>query len=392
MRARYGASDFDLLVIGAGVIGLGVAAEAASRGMRVLIAERHPHFGTETSSRNSEVIHAGLYYPPGSLKAAACVSGRDRLYEFCTQHGVPFRRCGKLIVASSASQLDKLRALDGNARACGVSDLEYLDARAARRLEPDLAVVGALLSPSSGIIDSHALMLALLGTAEANGAQLVTHTTIDRTMRRANGWEVFVDGEREPVLTAGAIVNAAGLSAGIVAAKLDGYPASLVRTVRFAKGTYFSYSGPTPFRRLIYPMPEPGGLGIHLTLDLAGAARFGPDVEWVDELDYDVLPTKREVFAERIRSYWPGVETERLQPAYAGIRPKLTRPHEATSDFDIEGPETHGLPGLVNLYGIESPGLTSVLSLADLALDRLFEAGFAEPALSARRRNGLAAP
>lgn len=339
--------------------------------MKVLLAERNDKFGSETSSRNSEVIHAGIYYPPGSLKAVTCVDGREKLYAFCLENEVPFRKCGKLIVATGHDQLHELDKIQQNARMSGVDDLVRLSSAEIANLEPDIRAAGGLLSPSTGIIDSHEYMLALLGAAETQGTQFVARTEVGSIFPGHNGWSVCIRGDREPVLNARAIVNAAGLWAGHVSQQIEGYPTERVLQVHYAKGSYFSYSGATSFRRLIYPIPEPGGLGTHLTLDLANSARFGPDVEWIEELNYDVAPEAKTQFAERVAQFWPGVDPDRLEPGYAGIRPKLSPPGGTAADFVVEGPADHGVPDLVNFYGIESPGLTASLSLAELAVEKL---------------------
>lgn len=365
-------TQFDAIVIGAGVIGLAIARALALAGQSVLIVERGAVFGSETSSRNSEVIHAGIYYPTGSLKARLCVAGRDLLYDFCARHGVPHRRCGKLIVAANDGQTARLEALQRSAAQCGVEDLEWLDEGDARRLEPEIACASALLSPSTGIIDSHAYMQALLGAAEAADATLVCNTEVTRiSAAPGGGWTIWIAGEDGPVAAARSIINSAGLGAAALAERIEGFPASRVPRLRFAKGSYFNYGGRTAFSHLVYPLPEPGGLGIHLTLDMAGRARFGPDVEWIDEPDYAVDPQRRERFAEAIRSYWPAIDADQLHPDYAGIRPKLCGPGESAADFVVSGPADHGMPGIVNLFGIESPGITASLAIADLVREEI---------------------
>jgi L-2-hydroxyglutarate oxidase LhgO len=358
----------DAVVIGAGVVGLAVARALALGGREVLILEAADHFGTETSSRNSEVIHAGIYYPRGSLKALMCVSGRGLLYDFCEEYGVPYRRCGKLIVATSESQLTQLEHIQKAAQANGVS-LEFFSRVQALALEPQLACEGALHSPLTGIIDSHSYMLALLGQAESRGAMLVTSSRVT-SLQLDNGGSGPESGiliginNEEPLLRAGTVINSAGLYAPHVARLIENLPPEHIPTPYFAKGNYFTLSGRSPFERLVYPIPEPGGLGVHLTLDLAGRARFGPDVQWVEECEYKVEPQRAERFYAAIRSYWPDLLDGALQPAYAGIRPKINGPKEAAADFRVDGPQTHGIPGLVNLFGIESPGLTASLALA----------------------------
>jgi L-2-hydroxyglutarate oxidase LhgO len=353
------------VVIGAGVVGLACARALAQRGIETVILEREAAFGTGISARNSEVIHAGLYYPPGSLKAQLCVRGREMLYAYCAQHGVSHRRCGKLVVATSAAQELRLETLRLQGEANGVSDLEALSAAAAKALEPELACTAALHSPSTGIIDSHGLMLALLGDAEEAGAVLAVCTPLLGGGLGADGIELTTGGSEVMRLKAGIVINAAGLSASQVAASIGGLPTVSLAPTFYAKGSYYSLARRTPFSRLVYPLPEPGGLGVHLTLDLAGQARFGPDVEWVDSPEYNVDPLRADGFYAEVRRYWPALPEGVLMPAYAGVRPKITGPGEAAADFLIQGPAAHGVPGLVNLFGIESPGLTSCLAIAD---------------------------
>jgi len=359
----------DAVVIGAGVVGLAVARALALAGREVVILEAEDAIGTHTSSRNSEVIHAGIYYPQGSLKARACVEGRRRLYEYCAERGVPHRRCGKLIVATDAAQLDELEGIRQRAHANGVTDVIPVSRAQVRAMEPELACVAALHSPSTGIIDSHALMLAYLGDAENAGAMLALKSRLEKAVVRANGIELHVAGA-EPVL-ASKVVNSAGLTAPAVARGIEGYPAHKAPRQLYAKGNYYSLSRRAPFSRLIYPVPEPGGLGVHITLDLGGRARFGPDVEWVEKIDYTVDPRRAERFYVAIRRYWPGLPDGALEPGYAGIRPKTSGRKEAPADFAVQGPREHGVPGLVNLFGIESPGLTASLPLADAVLEQL---------------------
>ncbi|WDS35387.1 NAD(P)/FAD-dependent oxidoreductase [Pseudoxanthomonas sp.] len=355
----------DCVVIGAGVVGLAVARALALAGREVLILESEGAIGTATSARNSEVIHAGIYYPKGSLKARLCVSGRVALYDFCQRFGVAHRRCGKLIVATDDGQTDGLEQIRQHARANGVEDLRLLDGAQLHALEPALHAVAALLSPSTGIIDSHGLMLALQGDAERHGAVLALRAPVTGLACEDPGFVIEVGGEAPMRLHATTLVNCAGHGAPLLAAGMRGLAPQHVPRAWYAKGSYFSLSARTPFTHLIYPLPEPGGLGTHLTLDLAGRARFGPDVEWVDGLDYSLDPARAERFHAAIRRYWPGLPDHALQPAYTGIRPKISGPGEANADFRIDGPATHGIPGLVNLFGIESPGLTSSLAIGD---------------------------
>jgi len=358
----------DAVVVGAGVVGLAIARELAMAGREVIILDAEDAIGTHTSSRNSEVIHAGIYYPKGSLKARTCVEGKQLLYEYCATHGVPHRRCGKLIVATNEKQLGELDGIRSKAHANGVTDVDWIAKDEVARIEPELFFMGALHSPSTGIIDSHALMLAYLGDAEAHGAMLALKSGLERARVR-NGFELHVAGS-EPIHCR-VLVNSAGLRAPSVARSIDGHPTHLVPRELYAKGNYYSLNRKNPFKRLIYPVPEPGGLGVHVTLDLAGQARFGPDVEWVERIDYDVDPRRAERFYAAIRRYWPGLPDGALAPGYAGIRPKTAGPGEPAPDFEIQGPAKHGVPGLVQLYGIESPGLTASLALARVVLGEL---------------------
>jgi L-2-hydroxyglutarate oxidase LhgO len=361
-----GQAEVDCVVIGAGVVGLACARRIAQSGREVLILESESDIGSGISARNSEVIHAGIYYPTGSLKARLCVAGRERLYAYCADHGVTARRVGKLVVATTSEQIPALHKLMDQARANHVDDLALLRADLARALEPQLSCVAAFHSPSTGIVDTHGLMLSLLGEAEAHGAALARHAPVERGWIEDDGRITLAVGGAEPMqVTARLLVNAAGLGAQAIARSFEAYPADRIPPLYYAKGNYFSLSGRSPFSRLIYPMPEVAGLGVHLTLDLAGQARFGPDVEWVDRPDYDVDPRRGDAFYTAIRTYWPGLRDGALQPAYAGIRPKIQAPGALAADFRIDGPEVHGLPGQVHLYGIESPGLTSCLAIAD---------------------------
>lgn len=330
--------------------------------------EKESTIGTGTSSRNSEVVHAGIYYPPGSLKARLCVAGRLALYPYLAERGIPHRRCGKLIVATDAGQIAGLEKLEAQAKANGVADLHMLEARAARALEPELSCVAALESPSTGIIDSHAFMLALRGEAEDHGAAIAFRSPLTGGRVGPGKIELDVGGAAPMRLLARTVVNSAGLFAQHVARSIDGFPSECVPPTYYCKGNYFSLSGRSPFSRLVYPAPESAGLGVHLTLDLAGQARFGPDVEWLERLDYDVDPGRSRVFYDAIRRYWPGLKDGSLQPAYCGIRPKIQPQGAPSRDFLIQGPDEHGMPGLVNLFGIESPGLTASLAIADRVL------------------------
>jgi L-2-hydroxyglutarate oxidase LhgO len=366
-------NDCDAVVVGAGLIGLAVARELALAGLSVIVLDAADGIGTETSSRNSEVIHAGLYYPPGSLKARLCVEGRERLYAYCAAHGIPHRRCGKLVVATDATELEAVEAIEERGRANGCTDLDMIDPRAARAMEPALtpALTGALWSPSTGIIDSHAYMLALQGEAEAAGALVVLRTPFLSADTAPGGFVIRTGGAEPGTVRTAALVNAAGLAASEVARMIGGLASLHIPETRFAKGNYALLSGRAPFSRLIYPAPHTHGLGVHLTLDLGGQARFGPDVEWVERIDYAVDPGRLVLFEEAIRHYWPGLPEGALAPGYAGIRPKLGGPDDPAADFRIDGPSAHGLTGLVNLFGIESPGLTASLAIASEVKDRL---------------------
>jgi L-2-hydroxyglutarate oxidase LhgO len=360
------------MVIGAGVVGLAVARALARGGREVVILERERQFGVHTSSRNSEVIHAGIHYEPRSLKATLCVSGRDLLYRYCAERGIGHRRCGKFTVATTEDQLPVLEKIQGNALANGVFDLEWLDAEQAARAEPQLKCVRALSSPSTGIIDSHAYMQALLADAEGAGAIIAYGATVASMNPTAAGTEMHIENQPGPAARAQLVVNCAGLHAHEVARSIEGFPAQYIPAVSFAKGSYFALAGASPFARLVYPAPRPGGhLGIHMTIDLSGAARFGPDTEWVTSIDYAVDPQRVSIFADVIRDYWPRLDRERLYPAYAGIRPKLSGAGEATRDFCISVPADHGVAGIVNLFGIESPGLTASLALAEYIAARV---------------------
>jgi L-2-hydroxyglutarate oxidase LhgO len=361
----------DCVVIGAGVVGLAIARAQARAGREVLILESEPIIGSGTSSRNSEVIHAGIYYPQGSLKARFCVAGKQALYALCESHGIPHRRCGKLIVATAPEQVDGLLDIRRHAEANGVDDLRLLDAGELADLEPNLHAVAALLSPSTGIIDSHAYMLALQGDAEAAGAALAVQAPVIGGAIRDDGILLRIGGAEPMELLAERVINSAGLSAQRVAASLEGFAAEHVPPTYYAKGNYFNLAARSPFSRLVYPMPEPGGLGTHLTLDLGGQARFGPDVQWIEAPDYHVDPARGDAFYAAIRRYWPALPDEALVPAYCGIRPKISGPGEAAADFRIDGPQVHGVAGLVNLFGIESPGLTSALAIGDYVTELL---------------------
>jgi len=354
----------DTIVIGAGVVGLAVARALALAGREVMVLEAADAIGTGTSSRNSEVIHAGIYYPAGSLKARLCVVGKALLYDYCNERGIPHRRCGKLLVATAGTEVAQIDGIIAKAAANGVDDLVRLSAAEARALEPALACVAAVHSPSTGIVDSHALMLALQGDLENAGGLVAFNTAVVAMAFTRDGIVVRTADGTE--LLAARVVNAAGHGAPALARKTGGLRAALVPPAYYAKGNYFTLSGRSPFSRLIYPVPQAAGLGVHLTIDLGGQAKFGPDVEWVDSADDLVVdPRRGDGFYAEVRKYWPALPDGALQPGYAGVRPKISAPDRPAADFVIMGPGVHGIPGLVNLFGIESPGLTSSLAIAD---------------------------
>jgi L-2-hydroxyglutarate oxidase LhgO len=357
--------EIDCVVVGAGVVGLAVARALALAGREVLVLDAAEGIGTETSSRNSEVIHAGIYYPAGSLMARSCVEGKHLLYAYCRERGLPHANCGKLIVATDEEEAGKLLSIQARAAANGVPDLRLLTRAEALAMEPALACTAALHSPSTGIIDSHAYMLSLQGDAENAGATFVFHSPVLSGRATEEGIEIDVGGAEPMRLRARTLVNSAGLHAPRLARAIEGMPAGLVPGSFYAKGNYFTLTGRNPFSRLIYPVPVPGGLGTHLTIDLGGQARFGPDVEWVEEIAYEVDPDRARGFYAAIRRYWPELKDGALAPGYSGIRPKTVPPGAPAQDFVIQGPAEHGVPGLVHLFGIESPGLTASLALAE---------------------------
>jgi L-2-hydroxyglutarate oxidase LhgO len=365
------AETLDCAVIGAGVIGLAVARALALAGREVVILEAASAIGTGTSSRNSEVIHAGIYYPPASLKARLCRHGREMLYRYLGAHGVAHRRCGKLIVATTEAEIARLHAIEARALASGVQDLCWLSAAEARALEPALACVAALLSPSTGILDSHGYMLSLQGGAEERGATIALRSPVTGGTIGDGRIRLDIGGSAPMSLVCNTVVNCAGLEAQRVAAAISGIPAA-IPALHLAKGSYFALAGRAPFSRLIYPVPGVASLGTHYTCDLGGQGRFGPDVEWVEAIDYVVDIRRAQSFYAAIRRYWPDLPDGALSPAYAGIRPKVQAPGDTeAADFIIQGPEVHGVPGLVCLYGIESPGLTASLAIAEAVLERL---------------------
>jgi L-2-hydroxyglutarate oxidase LhgO len=355
----------DCAVVGAGVVGLAVARALALAGREVIVIEAAEAIGTETSSRNSEVIHAGIYYPKDSLMARTCVAGRRMLYAYCAEHGVPHRNCGKLIVATNEDEAARLVQIKGRAEANGVEGMRLLSAAEARGLEPNLQCTAALLSPATGIVDSHSYMLALQGDAEANGAMLAFHSPVTSGRVTGDGIELRVGGTEPMNLRCRLMVNSAGLHAPALARKIAGMPSERIPRAYYAKGNYFTLAGRSPFSRLIYPVPVPGGLGVHITVDLGGQAKFGPDVEWIPDIDYTVDPHRADEFYAAVRRYWPGLKDGALQPGYAGIRPKIVPPGAPAQDFTLQGPADHGVLGLINLFGIESPGLTASLALAE---------------------------
>lgn len=361
----------DAVVVGAGVVGIAVARALALAGREVIVLDAAEGIGTETSSRNSEVVHAGIYYPAGSLKARLCVAGRDALYAYCAGRGIAHRRCGKLVVATAEDQIPKLEALRAQAIANGVTDLVPMSGEEARALEPELVCVAAFLSPSTGLVDSHAFMLAMQGDAERAGASFVFHSPVTGGAVRGDGIALDVGGAEPMTLLARTVVNSAGLHAQKLAAGIAGFPAAHVPPTYYAKGNYYQLAGRAPFSRLVYPMPNSAGLGVHITLDLAGQGRFGPDVEWTDRIEYSVDPRRADGFYAAIREYWPGLPDGALAPGYSGIRPKIVPPGSPPADFVIAGPREHGVPGIVHLFGIESPGLTASMAIAAETLNRL---------------------
>lgn len=372
----------DSVVIGAGAVGLACARALARAGLEPLVLERRDTFGAETSSRNSEVLHAGFHHARGLLKAQVCAAGKRLLEGYLDERGVAWRRCGKLVVARTDDEIAKLVQLKSFAEANGVAGVSLIDGSAARGMESELStdVVAALFSERTGIFDSHGYMLALLGDIEDGGGVLVRDAPVLGGEATRDGVRLRVGGRQPSALTARIVVNAAGLAADRVAGSIDGVPASAAPRHRYAKGNYFAAPGRSPFARLIYPAPAPGGLGVHLTFDLAGAIRFGPDVEWLDDedpdaIDYTVDPRRAASFERSVRGFWPGLPMGALRPDYAGVRPKLYGPEEPPADFRVDGPECHGVPGLVNLLGIESPGLTSSLALAGEVMARLNASG-----------------
>jgi L-2-hydroxyglutarate oxidase LhgO len=361
--------EVECIVVGAGVVGLAVARALALAGREVIILEAAEGIGTETSSRNSEVIHAGIYYPAGSFMARFCVAGRKALYEYCAEKGVPHLNCGKLIVATNAEEDAMLAGIKRRAEVNGVEGMRVLSAAEAIAMEPNLRCTSALFSPVTGVIDSHAFMLALQGDAENAGAVPVFLSPVIGGRTVLGGIEIDVGGADPTTLRCHLLVNSTGLHAPGFAGRIAGMPRERIPNAYFAKGNYFSLLGRSPFSRLIYPVPVPGGLGVHLTIDLGGQARFGPDVQWIDTIDYTVDPARAISFYAAVRKYWPDLKDGAIQPGYAGIRPKIVPAGASAQDFVVQGPQTHGIPGLINLFGIESPGLTASLALADYVVE-----------------------
>lgn len=357
-------ADFDCTIIGAGVVGLAVARACTLRGYSTLVVEQHGRVGEETSSRNSEVVHSGIYYPTGSLKAELCVAGRDALYDYCDRRGIATRRCGKLIVATTPAEETALGALAERAVRNRIGATEWLGATEARRLEPDVVCTAALWIPVTGIVDSHALMNSFVADLESQGGLLALHTTVVRIVPERDSFALFTAGS-DTAVRSRFVINAAGLHGTQVARLVEGIDRARIPATRYARGCYFDYAGKSPFTHLVYPMPVDGGLGVHATLDLAGRARFGPDVEWIDTIDYAVNPARSDSFYAAIRRYWPGLKDHSLTPAYAGIRPKIVAAGEPAGDFVVQQSDAHGVPHLINLLGIESPGLTSSMAIGD---------------------------
>ncbi len=369
----------DVAVIGAGLLGLAIGRSLARAGREVLVLEAETAMGTITSSRNSEVIHAGIYYPPGSLKAIFCVEGRRRLYSFCRSRFIPHSQLGKLLVAAGDAEISNLQRLFQRAGQNGVDDLRWVSVTEAKAMEPALRCAGAILSPSTGIIDSHALMLAYRGELEEAGGMIAFGSRVTEGEVTPNGIRLEVEQEGSMDLLCRTVVNCAGLGAQGVAASIRGVPPESIPPLHFAKGNYFGLSGKAPFHHLIYPMPGGGGAGVHLTLDLAGRARFGPDVEWVNKIDYAVDPRRADSFYAAIRRYWPALPDQALVPDYSGVRPKLYDNPNGDADFVIQSEEAHGVTGLVNLYGIESPGLTSSLAIAEYVKQVVVDFNYRQP-------------
>ncbi|SNS93482.1 NAD(P)/FAD-dependent oxidoreductase [Tropicimonas sediminicola] len=369
--------DFDAIVVGGGVVGLACAAAFCDAGRPALVLEGAEHAGTGTSSRNSEVVHGGLYYATGSLKHRLCVRGRRLLYDYLQERKIPHRKCGKIVVATDAAEIPWIEDLARRAEENGVEGIRMLERSEVSSLEPELTATAALLSPETGILDSHAFMMALIAQIEAGGGHVALRAPFLRAEAEAGGFRVWTGGSDPAEVTARVLINSAGLHAAEVARRIAGMPGNAIPVMRFAKGCYFCLRGRVPFRRLVYPAPVDGGLGIHATLDIGGRMRFGPDVEWLppgtepDALDYSVPPERARAFETAIRRYWPGLLQGALYPDYAGVRPKLSPPGAPAADFSIQTAEAHGIPGLVNLFGMESPALTSALAIGESVREAL---------------------
>lgn len=362
----------DCVVIGAGVVGLAVARACALKGHETILIESNDAIGTQTSSRNSEVIHAGIYYPTNSLKAKLCVQGKKQLYDYCNQRNIPFKRCGKLIVATNEQQVQDLKQLQDNASKNGVNDLNLLQADEIAAKEPNIRCIAALESPSTGIIDSHTYMLSLLGDFENAGGMLALCSTLKQGVIKDNGQILLrIESDEAIDISAKYVINCAGLNASNIARSFENLPADTIPATIYAKGNYFGLSKSASFKHLIYPIPDPGGLGVHLTIDLSGRVRFGPDVQWVNTIDYTVDQSRIDYFYQSIRKYWPGLANDYLYPDYCGIRPKLKINNQLYEDFMIQDKQQHGVAGLINLFGIESPGLTASLAIADYVCTKL---------------------
>lgn len=365
-------ADIQTIVIGAGAVGLAIARSLALHGQEVMVLEQHGLIGSEVSSRNSEVIHAGIYYPPGSLRAKFCVEGKRLLYPFCAEHGVGHKRIGKILVATAEDQIKKLKGMKENAERNGVDDLVWLTAEEARAMEPELFCVAALHSPSTGILDAHSFMVAMEGHAEAHGAQVVLNTPVTRLEKLPNGqFNLETGGDMPGAVTCRNLIVSAGLHATKIADTLVFKSNYRPPRTYYAKGQYYALAGKSPFSRHIYPMPDGAWLGLHVTVDIGGRCKFGPDIEWIPEIDYSFEPEKLAKFLGFIRTYYPGLDADNLHADYTGIRPKLYREGEPVPDFMIHGPEEHGMAGFVGLFGIESPGLTSALAIGEYVADIL---------------------
>ena len=369
--------DFDAAVVGAGAVGLATAYALARRGLSVVVLEKGPRIGEGISSRNSEVVHGGLYYATGSLKARLCVQGRRLLYPFLDAHGVAYDKCGKLVVATNAAEISRVEAIHAQALANDCEGVSLITGEQARALEPEASALAAMVSPETGIFDSHGYMLALQGEVEGlGGAVALGAPLVAAGPAQGGGYRIRTGGADPAVLTVGRLIIAAGLGAQAAAATIEGYPPAHIPALHYGKGVYFALNAKAPFRMLVYPPPIPGALGVHYKRDLAGRAHFGPDLEYVDSENYDVDPARADFFYDYVRHFWPGLPDGSLSPDYAGIRPKLHGPGEPQPDFRIDGPQMHGLPDLVALFGIESPGLTSSLAIGETVAERL---GLPEP-------------